>query len=53
MKTLRNEGYLNNECHAVTQPVEKLADLLTSLVSPEVKLTIQAVMQPDDEQPND
>ncbi|MCD9485711.1 glycerol-3-phosphate 1-O-acyltransferase PlsB [Photobacterium iliopiscarium] len=53
VKTLRNEGYLNNECHAVTQPVEKLADLLTSLVSPEVKLTIQAVMQPDDEQPND
>lgn len=53
VKTLRNEGYLNDECHAVTQPVEKLADLLTSLVSPEVKLTIQAVMQPDEEPTND
>ncbi|WP_318522930.1 glycerol-3-phosphate 1-O-acyltransferase PlsB [Photobacterium leiognathi] len=49
VKTLRSEGYLNSECHAVTRPVENLANLLTSLVSPEVSLTIQAVMQPDDD----
>ncbi|MGF1699826.1 glycerol-3-phosphate 1-O-acyltransferase PlsB [Photobacterium makurazakiensis] len=44
VKTLRSEGYLNEDCHAVSQPVEHLADLLAALVSPEVKLTIQAVM---------
>ncbi|PSW19326.1 glycerol-3-phosphate 1-O-acyltransferase [Photobacterium sanctipauli] len=44
VKTLRSEGYLNEECHAVSQPVEHLAELLAALVSPEVKLTIQAVM---------
>lgn len=48
VKTLRSEGYLNDECLPVTRPVEKLADLLTSLVSPEVKLTIQAVMHPEE-----
>ncbi|OAN16959.1 glycerol-3-phosphate 1-O-acyltransferase [Photobacterium jeanii] len=44
VRTLREEGYLNEECHAVSRPVEDLADLLATLVSPEVKLTIQAVM---------
>lgn len=44
VKTLRSEGYLNEDCHAVSRPVETLADLLAALVSPEVKLTIQAVM---------
>ena len=44
VKTLRSEGYLNDECHAVSRPVETLAELLAALVSPEVKLTIQAVM---------
>ncbi len=53
VKTLRSEGYLNDECHAVTHPVEKLASLLTSLISPEVRLTIQAVMHPDEELGND
>ncbi|PSU53369.1 glycerol-3-phosphate 1-O-acyltransferase, partial [Photobacterium aphoticum] len=44
VNTLRKEGYLNEDCHAVSQPVEELAELLAALVSPEVKLTIQAVM---------
>lgn len=44
VKTLRAEGYLNEDCHVVSQPVDQLAGLLTNLVSPEVKLTIQAVM---------
>ncbi|KMV30471.1 glycerol-3-phosphate 1-O-acyltransferase PlsB [Photobacterium swingsii] len=44
VKTLREEGYLNEECHAVSRPVEELADQLASMVSPEVKLTIHAVM---------
>lgn len=44
VKTLRAEGYLNEECHAVSHLVENLAELLAALVSPEVKLTIQAVM---------
>jgi glycerol-3-phosphate O-acyltransferase len=48
VKTLRNEGYLNDECHAVSRQVENLADQLTALVSPEVKLTIQAVMNRDE-----
>ncbi|UTV27848.1 glycerol-3-phosphate 1-O-acyltransferase PlsB [Photobacterium atrarenae] len=48
VKTLRNEGYLNEDCHAVSRPVETLADLLAALVSPEVKLTIQAVMSRED-----
>ena len=48
VKTLRSEGYLNDECHAVSRPVETLADLLAALVSPEVKLTIQAVMNRED-----
>lgn len=48
VKTLRSEGYLNDECHAVARPVENLANLLTSLVSPEVNLTIQAVMHLED-----
>ncbi|MGR5147561.1 glycerol-3-phosphate 1-O-acyltransferase PlsB [Photobacterium alginatilyticum] len=48
VKTLRNEGYLNDECHAVSRPVETLAELLAALVSPEVKLTIQAVMNRED-----
>ncbi|MEI8594422.1 glycerol-3-phosphate 1-O-acyltransferase PlsB [Photobacterium sp. Hal280] len=44
VKTLRQEGYLNQDNHAVSRPVATLADLLADLVSPEVKLTIQAVM---------
>ncbi|KKD00138.1 glycerol-3-phosphate 1-O-acyltransferase PlsB [Photobacterium halotolerans] len=44
VKTLRQEGYLNEDNHAVSRPVASLADLLADLVSPEVKLTIQAVM---------
>ncbi|MCG7584150.1 glycerol-3-phosphate 1-O-acyltransferase PlsB [Photobacterium sp. OFAV2-7] len=48
VKTLRSEGYLNDECHAVSRPVETLAELLAALVSPEVKLTIQAVMNRED-----
>lgn len=48
VKTLRSEGYLNEECHAVSQPVEQLAEQLAALVSPEVKLTIQAVMNRED-----
>ncbi|MGF1724464.1 glycerol-3-phosphate 1-O-acyltransferase PlsB [Photobacterium nomapromontoriensis] len=48
VKTLREEGYLNDECHAVSQPVEALAEQLAALVSPEVKLTIQAVMSRED-----
>ncbi|WIG81310.1 glycerol-3-phosphate 1-O-acyltransferase PlsB [Photobacterium damselae] len=44
VKTLRAEGYLNDECHALTRPVENLTETLTALVSPEVKLTISAVM---------
>ncbi|MGF1685225.1 glycerol-3-phosphate 1-O-acyltransferase PlsB [Photobacterium japonica] len=44
VSTLRREGYLNEDCHAVSQPVEELAEQLAALVSPEVKLTIQAVM---------
>jgi glycerol-3-phosphate O-acyltransferase len=48
VKTLRSEGYLNEECHAVSRQVENLADQLTALVSPEVKLTIQAVMNRDE-----
>jgi glycerol-3-phosphate O-acyltransferase len=48
VKTLRSEGYLNDECHAVSRQVETLADQLTALVSPEVKLTIQAVMNRDE-----
>ncbi|PSU49777.1 glycerol-3-phosphate 1-O-acyltransferase [Photobacterium frigidiphilum] len=48
VKTLRKEGYLNDECHAVSRQVENLADQLTALVSPEVKLTIQAVMNRDE-----
>ncbi|WP_279143480.1 glycerol-3-phosphate 1-O-acyltransferase PlsB [Photobacterium phosphoreum] len=53
VKTLRSEGYLNAECHAVTAPVEQLAGLLTSLISSEVRLTIQAVMHPDEVPNND
>ncbi|MDX1302701.1 glycerol-3-phosphate 1-O-acyltransferase PlsB [Photobacterium sp.] len=52
VKTLRREGYLNDECHAVSRPVENLADQLAALVSPEVKLTIQAVMNRDDKPVN-
>ena len=48
VKTLRSEGYLNEECHAVSQPVEQLAEQLAALVSPEVKLTIPAVMNRED-----
>lgn len=48
VKTLRKEGYLNDECHAVSRQVENLVDQLTALVSPEVKLTIQAVMNRDE-----
>lgn len=52
VKTLRREGYLNNECHAVSRRVEDLAEQLTALVSPEVKLTIQAVMNREEKQLN-
>ncbi|WP_087023299.1 glycerol-3-phosphate 1-O-acyltransferase PlsB [Thaumasiovibrio subtropicus] len=44
VRTLRQQGYLNDEGQALAKPVANLATLLGALVSPEVKLTIQAVM---------
>ncbi|WP_413113157.1 glycerol-3-phosphate 1-O-acyltransferase PlsB [Thaumasiovibrio sp. DFM-14] len=47
VRTLRQEGYLNSDGQAMAKPVENLASILSGLVSSEVKLTIQAVMNKD------
>ncbi len=49
VRTLREQGYLNSEGQAIAKPLENLGATLGGLVSPEVKLTIQAVMNKDDE----
>lgn len=47
--TLKSEGYLDEDGHGVTEKVDILANDLAALVSPEVKLTIQAVMNRDED----
>ncbi len=51
--TLRRLGYVDSDAHAVTQPMERLQKLVTRLVSPEVKLTIQAILSQSEEPEED
>lgn len=44
MATLREQGYLNDDCHALTGRVESLRENVFGLISPEVQLTIQAIL---------
>lgn len=48
--TLRKEGYLGADFHTKTEQIEELRECVLNLISPEVKLTIQAILnQPSDE----
>ncbi|MBE1276064.1 glycerol-3-phosphate 1-O-acyltransferase PlsB [Enterovibrio baiacu] len=50
MATLREQGYLNDDCHALTSRVESLRENVFGLISPEVQLTIQAILdQPSED----
>ncbi len=44
MATLREQGYLNDDYHALTSRVESLRENVFGLISPEVQLTIQAIL---------
>ncbi|MGF1769112.1 glycerol-3-phosphate 1-O-acyltransferase PlsB [Enterovibrio makurazakiensis] len=47
--SLRAEGYLNDEGHAKEEHIEALQESVLGLISPEVQLTIQAILnQPSD-----
>ncbi|WP_028025795.1 glycerol-3-phosphate 1-O-acyltransferase PlsB [Enterovibrio calviensis] len=47
--SLREEGYLNDEGHAKAEHIEALQECVLGLISPEVQLTIQAILnQPSD-----
>nr|WP_086938395.1 glycerol-3-phosphate 1-O-acyltransferase PlsB [Thaumasiovibrio occultus] len=48
VRTLREQGYLNGDGQVMAKPVDNLTTILGNLVSPEVKLTIQAVMSKDE-----
>lgn len=50
--TLRKEGYLDEDSHAKTEHIETLRECVLGLISPEVQLTIQAILnQPIEELP--
>ncbi|PKF51273.1 glycerol-3-phosphate 1-O-acyltransferase PlsB [Enterovibrio nigricans] len=42
--SLREEGYLNDDEHARTEQMEALLESIFGLISPEVQLTIQAIL---------
>ena len=47
--SLREEGYLNDDGHAKAEHIETLQECVLGLISPEVQLTIQAILnQPTD-----
>lgn len=48
--TLRSERYLDIECHAKTARVEALRQCVFGLISPEVQLTIQAILNPSSDE---
>ncbi len=42
--TLTKEGYLDNEAHAKAKEIETLRECVLGLISPEVQLTMQAIL---------